>query len=337
MLAGIDGIHLTSKDYQIRDISMLKQAGWRQSASGEIGEQADILIRDANEKEIRATKIYNNEQKIAKYDISAYGILMHFNPSKVYHDYNLISTGKDLKYLTKSIQKEVSSIGIDLNINEMRLSRLDLSKQAVMKYPVYQYSSAFRLLHAKRSAKKEYPSGYYFHNKKRETIFYDKALESKLDEVNFMRGETKWKDTKTVQSATKIISLHQLNETSNEDLNGIYSKHLISNVFCRKEIGMQSVLDFSNEVEIFKSLKDERGRSAWKDYLLMMELDVHLSDIGGVERFIEMCAKVGYSRAQRFRIQSELKQMIHLKSFMDGRRQKVSASALLDEVYQKFA
>lgn len=337
MIAGIDGIHLTSKDYAIKDINALKKAGWKQSASGNIGDSADILIRDNSGKEIRANKVYNNEQKICKYDVSPYGVLMHFNPSKAYHAYNLISTGKELNALTASIQKEVAQIGIDIDINAMRLSRLDLSKQSVMKHDVSSYASAFRLLQAKRSAKKEYPSGYYFHNKKRETIFYDKALESDLEEENFMRCETKWKDTKTVISATKIISLNQLTETSNEDLNNVYRKHLTDNVFCRKNIGLQSVLDFSNEAEILKVFVATNKRSAWKDYLLLMDIDISLTAIGGIEKFIDLCEVAGYSRAQRFRIKSELKNMINKKAFMDGRRKKISPSELLEEVYQKFA
>lgn len=337
MIAGIDGIHLTSIDFVVKDIGKLKSTGWRQSTGGEIGEEPKILIKDFSGNDLRANKIYNNNCDIANYDISPYGLLIHFNPSKTLHAYNLISTGKDLNYIVKSVQKEVQSIGIDVNIDSMKLSRFDIAKQATMKYDVSQYSSAFKLLHAKRATKKEYPSGYYFSNKSRECVFYDKSLEAKIDEVNFMRGEVKYKDTKTTQRATQIISLNQLRETSHEEINSFYSKHIIDNVFCRKNIGFQSVLDFNSEVQIMKSFIEKSKRGAWMQYLAMHNIDEVLNDFGSIDKFIECWSEAGYKRRQLFTMKSEIKQMINKKSFLDNRRKKVTATALLDEVYQKFA
>lgn len=337
MIAGIDGIHLTSTDFSVKDISKLKSTGWRQSGSHDIGEEPKVLIRDFNGNDIRAPKIFNNKCDIANYDISPFGLLMHFNPSKTLHPYNLISTGKDLNYILKSVQKEVQSIGIDVNIDSMKVSRLDIAKQATMKYDVSQYATAFKLLHAKRASKKEYPNGYYFSNKSRECVFYDKALEAKIDEVNFMRGEVKYKDTKTTQRSTQITLLYQLKETTNEEINGFYSKHITDNVFCRKNIGFQSVLDFNSEVQIMKSFIERNKRGAWMQYLAMHNIDEVLNDFGSIDKFIECWSEAGYKRRQLFTMKSEIKQMINKKSFLDNRRKKVTATALLDEVYQKFA
>ena len=78
-------------------------------------------------------------------------------------------------------------------------------------------------------------------------------------------------------------------------------------------------------------------RGAWKEYLLMRNVDEAINELGGIERFVQMCEDAGYSRRKKFDIQRELKQLIHKKSFIDNRRKRVSASALLDEVFQKFA
>lgn len=337
MIAGIDGIHLTSPDFSVKDISKLKNTGWRQSGSHDIGEEPKVLIRDLSGNDIRAPKIYNNKCDIANYDISPFGLLIHFNPSKTLHPYHLISTGSDLNYIVKTVQKEVQSIGIDVNIDSMKLSRLDIAKQATMKYDISQYAAAFKLLHAKRASKKEYPSGYYFANKSRECVFYDKALEAKIDEVNFMRCEVKYKDTKTTQRATQIVSLSQLKGTLNEEINGFYSKHITDNVFCRKKIGFQSVLDFSSEVQIMKSFIEINKRGAWMQYLAMHNIDEVLNGFGSIDKFVDCWEKAGYKRRQLFTMKSEIKRMINTKSFLDSRRKKVTATALLEEVYQKFA
>ena len=341
MRAGIDAIHLTSKEYNVHDVTRLKELGWAGKANAL--DETKVLIEDSKGNQIRANSIYNNSKdRIGHFDISPYGVLIHFNPSKVYHDYNLISTGNELKYVAKTIQMEAKAIGIDVSIDSMHLTRLDLTKQAMMKYEVPQYASAFRLLHGKRTQTKEYPSGYQFANTQRQFVFYDKAQEIQnkkgtIDEINFMRAEAKFLKKDSVKSATKIISLSQLHETSHDEIDSFYSKQLADNVFCRKNIGMQSVLDFNNEIQILQSLMQTNKRGAWKEYLLMRNVDETINELGGIARFVEMCSEAGYSRRKKYYIQSELKLLIHKKSFIDNRRKKVSASALLDEVFQKFA
>lgn len=341
MIAGIDGIHLWSKDYKVRDVSKLKDLGWKGGANAL--EETRVLLEDSKGEQIRATKLFNNSKdRIAHFDISPHGLLVHFNPSKVYHDYNLISTGNELNYVAKSVQLEAKHVGIDISIDSMQLTRLDLTKQGMMKYEVLQYASAFRLLHGKRTQARQYPSGYQFANKQRQFVFYDKAEEIRqnkgaIDEINFMRAEAKFLKKDSVQSATKIISLNQLQGTSNEEINSFYSKQLTNNVFGRKNIGMQSVLDFNNEVEVLKSLRQGNRRNGWREYLLLRNIDETLNELGGIARFIQLCEEAGYSRRSKFNIQKEVKDLIHKKSFIDGRRKKVTATALLDEVFEKFA
>ena len=132
MRAGIDGIHLTSKEYRVHDVTRLKELGWAGKANAL--DETKVLIEDAKGHQIRANSIYNNSKdRIGHFNISPYGVLIHFNPSKVYHDYNLISTGKELKYVAKTIQIEAKAIGIDVCIDSMHLTRTDLAKQAMMK------------------------------------------------------------------------------------------------------------------------------------------------------------------------------------------------------------
>lgn len=341
MIAGIDSVHLTTKDYRVHDVTRLKELGWGGKANAL--DETRVLVQDDKGGQIRANSLYNNSKnRIGHYDISPYGLLIHFNPSKVYHDYHLISTGNQFDLVVKSIQKEAKEIGIDVSTGEMHLTRLDLTKQAMMRYEVPQYASAFRLLHGKRAQKKEYPSGYQFSNTQRQFVFYDKAQEIQdkkgtIDEINFMRAEAKFLKKDSVKSATKIISLSDLKQTSNDQINSFYSRQLTENVFCRKNIGMQSVLDFNNEVQILQQLMAVNKRGAWKQYLLLRNIDDTINELGGIERFVQLCVEAGYSRSKKFDIQKELKQIIHTKSFIDNRRKVISASSLLDEVFQKFA
>lgn len=337
MIAGIDGIHITTNQFAIRNIATLKENKWRYGGGGEIGEEQKILIKDTYGNDVRANRIYNNSTGLAHFDISPFGLLVHFNPSKILHSYNLISTGKELNYIAKSVQKEAQKIGIDVDIDGAKLTRIDIAKQATMKYEVQQYASAFRLLHAKRRNKKEVGTTYYFENTKKEAVFYDKGAEAGIDEVNFMRGEIKYKDTKTTAKATSINTLSQLLEASNEEINSIYVNELSTNIFCRKNIGFQSVLDFNSEVQIMKSFIEKSKRGAWMQYLALHNIDEVLNDFGGIEKFIDCWSEAGYKRRQLFKMKSDIKQMINKKSFLDGRRKKVTATALLDEVYQKFA
>ena len=86
-----------------------------------------------------------------------------------------------------------------------------------------------------------------------------------------------------------------------------------------------------------KSFIERNKRGAWMQYLAMYNIDEVLNGFGSIEKFIECWQQAGYKRRQLFTMKSEMKRMINTKSFLDNRRKKVTATALLDEVFQKFA
>ncbi len=68
MRAGIDSIHLTSKDYSVKDVTRLNELGWKGKANAL--EETRVLLEDTQGNQIRANSIYNNSKdRIGHFDM----------------------------------------------------------------------------------------------------------------------------------------------------------------------------------------------------------------------------------------------------------------------------
>ena len=343
---GVDKIHLTTRDFKIKDCKSGKFGIDTSLKQG--GKEAPWLMKDEFGHEISAWKAYHNSEKgLGNYTIDHHGLLVSFNPSKIHHPYNLVSVqDKGYKEAITAIKKEMKDIGVTVDLDKMKIVRADLARQNEMSRPVQQYNSAFNLCKMRRAKnQRQYEGGYLFGNTQKQSMFYDKGLQLENNgvglmygEKNLMRGEIRLLKDKSFASLFKLDTLDQLNLLSPEEIENHYKSFLNRNLFINQYQADQTCLDFDGEAQRLEWYRTNYGRDALLRYLAEVSLDLFLLKFGSIDTFInQVVKKSGYRRRQPYEIRNKIAQMISDKARFDDSRGEVSVSVLLAEVQAKFA
>lgn len=353
MSAGIDKLWVNTSDFQVREVnSSIFGIDTTIAQGGREGELPHLLT-DGQGREVRANKIYHNPTKegkgFASYTIGrmreGVGLMVQFNPSKIIHPYNLAEVGgKSYKEALSLVQAEMDTIGIQANLSNMSINRLDIAKQAEMDFPCYQYDDAFRLMRGIRAKGRSYEGGYYFSNKSTQALFYDKRQELQYNKIenilcgekNFMRAEIRALKNKSVASIMQVGTLAHLNEMGETDLNTCYNKYINNRIFGRASESVQSVINFDGEVDIMKHYLS-MGRGGWLKYLINEGLDDALLRLGGIDMFGRLLSEAGMERSWVFRTKAKVEQMLKEKAKADKLRDNITPATLIAELRQKFA
>ena len=343
---GVDKIHLTTRDFKVKDChsgNFSIESGLKQG-----GKEAPWLMRDESGHDVSAWKMYHNSEKgLGHYSFSPNGLMVSFNPSKIHHPYNLVSVqDKGYKEAITAIKKEMTDIGVAVDLDKMKIVRADLARQDEMNRPVQQYNSAFNLCKMRRAKnQRQYEGGYLFGNSQKQSIFYDKGLELENNgvglmygEKHLMRGEIRLLKPKSFASLFKLDTLDQLNLLSPEEIENHYKSFLNRNLFINQYQADQTCLDFDGEAQRLEWYRTNYGRDALLRYLAEVSLDLFLLKFGSIDTFInQVVKKSGYRRRQPYEIRNKIAQMISDKARFDDSRGEVSVSVLLAEVQTKFA
>lgn len=335
---GIDKISLTTKEFRLENLNLL---GRKLNIAPN---ETNVLpmYTDLKGKQVEANSLYFNGG--ATYDISAKGLMVTFNPSKNLHPFNLTSTGKELNNQIKLVEKELKSIGIVTNIEDMKLSRFDLAKNQTMQHPQSMYHDGLKYLKGKRSESRQAPDGFYIGNKSHESLFYNKYKQLKYDKIEVIaperlaRFEARFRNTETVRRYTTISSLNELKSIENEDIDSMYKTYLNKVVFTRVNIGIQSLIDFESEAQLYQSLKSQYPKGYFNYYLNLNSAEYVLSKFGSMENFIRFLESVGENRMSIHRKVNKLKDLISTHSFLSSKKGKqVTPLTLLNEIKERFA
>ena len=341
---GIDKIILTTPEFMVKN---LKSGNFGIDTSiKQGGGEPPVLITDLTGNKVEAWKAYHNSN-IANYTISKDGLLVSFNPSKLFHPYNLVATGtKQYDQSLKKVSDELSNLGISCNFGEMKPCRIDVAAQQEMKYPLFQYQSAFRLLKGQRMKnQREYEGGYLIGNTQNQTMFYDKQKELKYQkmeaimqgEKNLLRGEIRQLNSKSVGSIFNILTFNDFSKIEPGEIKNIYKSFLNKRIFSRQYISDQLSFDFHSELEILKSYKTSNPKKAWQLYIMETSIDMMLLKHGSIDNFGEFLMMAGYDRTRAYRIKNEVKTLLSKKSKHDLQKGEVTAATLLAELKDKFA
>jgi len=334
MNLGIDKIALTSTEFRAKDLSKFTISCLKKP-----DEEVPFLINDSQGNDYFGNKAFiQTDNSII--DINNRGLLIAFNPSKILHPYKLNS---NLKEITETIKKEVSKSGIDTDINNMRVSRLDLTKQAEMKQPIHTYNDVFGYLRGKRLTSKQYPSGFNFGNKSNEVVFYDKRAEMvykhkmNLAEKNFMRAEVKFKKSKNVCSETSLTNYRNLLDAPLDQLKTSYDNYLNNRVFNNMHLGEQLTLDFYAEADILKSYISQHPRGGINKYLMDLGLDTALEMFSGLEGFKMLLEAIDVPQRTIYRTIANLNKQYQRKAVLDSKRGLDTVASRLKEVQETFS
>jgi len=130
---------------------------------------------------------------------------------------NFYPVGDEAKRLPVELETELRSRGIGLNVNDMRVSRLDAFQNVYASETFGDYIPVFRLLRAKRQNRRDYGSTFLWENTQREICVYDKLTEVKNRgyEVegypqNTIRFEYRLLKSKSVKDALHVKTVNKL-------------------------------------------------------------------------------------------------------------------------------
>lgn len=334
---GIDKILLTTKEFRLENLTLLG----RKSNIKPNNDSTLPIFKDLQGSSVEANSLYFNGG--ANYDISGKGLMVSFNPSKSSHPYNLTSTGKELNNVIGLVEREMKSIGILANIDSMKLSRLDLAKNQVMTYPVGMYHDGLRYLKGKRSESRAAPDGFYIANKSHETLYYNKFKELKFNKIDIIapeqlaRLEARLKKTDSVKRYTDINSLKELRTLEHTDIDFLYKSYLNKVVFTRANIGVQSLIDFDSEVQLFKTLKAQKPKGYFNYWLTLNSVEALLNNFGSIENVVRFLEQAGENRMSIHRHVVKLKDLISTRAFLSANKKEVTPMLLLNEIKERFA
>jgi hypothetical protein len=347
-MVGLDKLQVTTRDFRLQKIDSQHFGIDRSIKQG--GADIPILLTTNEMQDIFANKIWHNSE-LVNLDINRHGLRVQFNPSARYHTYHLTGTGDRLNRVVDDVQTYVDRLGIECSIKDMQISRVDVTAQKEMSQIPSMYYDVFKMFKQKRLKNtKEHPSSYLVGNKQWQTCAYDKLQELKdyklhsliEGENNLLRIENRWLQTKEVKRTLPFDTIHKLCDTTNDELQSIYSKHLQNRTFNKNYSSVQMKLDFHEQSEILKQLLKQDGQTYKSAVLSLLHIigDLDMSDtimqFGGITKFREFIQENGVSRATSFRIVNDLVEMIKQQEAFRNKQGKVSVVQLYEEILSKF-
>lgn len=335
MDAGIDFLTLTTRDFIIKDPSLLAETATK--PQGKSKSEIPVLGIDTGFGQmemIRANKLfYNHDKGIFKFTVNSFGAQVIFNPSKILHPYNLVTDLKEVKKVGDLVTKEMAEIGILLNLDRASVSRLDLTKQAIMNRSIAAYASAFSIMRGKRLTTTGFENGYRWNTKETELQFYDKGVESKLPLNNLIRLEDKFKKTRVVKKICGFNNYCEILMSDSTYLTQVYNKFTTDKLFSDK-VGYQSALDFENEVDKLRHFKD-MGRNAVMKYLVCNSLEDFILKFGKIDVLFDIMFKAGFDRSTVSRERQNI--LDYLKYANVSEKADVTILELINELKLCFA
>lgn len=342
--AGVDMVYLSAKhdEFRLKDASAFEH----QQTVKKFGEDPKIWGYSATGQPLTG-KIFVNRGKgghAATVKVDGYGLTVQFNPSKMQHPYELTA---DITAPIEAVKDLFLSLSIDVDTDTMRLTRVDLTKQAIMHTPIESFTGAFGALNGKRMKQRtQYPDGFQVGNGQRQVVFYDKHRQQKIVEPsivvpeNLLRCEARFMKDATGNTKNGIGCgiLRHLIEADPEQLTEAYNRNLLTNVF-RTSDGVQLSLDYGTEVDILNQYLSahKSPKSAVDAYIITAGVEHVLNSFGSIAHFRQVLLNLDVNRATSYRIQADIQQKINQKKFLDRTRgNKNTIAAALDTLTRAF-
>lgn len=342
----IDKLKVYTDDFQIDKLKatnlILRPASYSIGA-GEQEQEKHCLFNDNSGKLYFGLSAYLNTE-LYNLDITTKGLFVQFNPSKIYHDINFYPVSSNqVKIVCNEIAGDLKDNGIQLNFDNMKVSRLDLAKNINVDYGFTEYSDLLRCLSGKRMNARDYGTSYLFYNKSREISFYDKIEEMKTHNVDFskydiplgnvMRAELRFKQNSVVKRDVGLEKVNNLYDVEYYDyLKNKYKKIISDVVFKNNNLDEQLRFDFVCEMDRLKSFVGNGGIPRYRKMLGLNELIKVWSPLDKFKKAVREC---GYTRQHANRVIKEIQDDIkdykkHNKKYEDH-----TIGLLYDELHTK--
>jgi len=343
-MIGIDKIALHTRDFKPLDLT--DRSVWGIASNQKQGSSGDIPTWvDSKGHTTQANSVYHNNE-LFNLTIDYKGCNIQFNPSKIKHQYNLLSTGVEFKETISTIETEINKV-CSLDFKNMSLCRFDLARNESMDFPISMYFGGLRLLKGKRSDSRNEPEGFYIGNRTHQSIFYNKETGLRyslgnsnfITPPNFMRGECRYLKSLSVKRyANGIRNINDLFALSPSDLDLSYKNYFNKVIFVRSKLGLQLKIDWNDEIELFKALKKDKPKGYFSYWLQLNSINNLMEQFGSMQSVKDFISsdELGESLSARYRNLQKLEQLIALRGQLDKQRNVVNDASLLQEIKQKF-
>lgn len=336
---GVDMLSANVSDFRLDSVQ-----GWSIKPGNVVGEDVEPWGVCLDGSTLSGSGYYINAGRQGdlriRLDLSQRGLTYTLNPSTLEHPWKLTA---DMTNAADVIQADAAKVGLDFALEDSRLGRLDVTRQAQMGAPCRAFIPAFTALQGKRMKSTSYPDGYTFGNTTRKAVFYDKTRQAKaVKDVdvpsNLVRCEYRVFRNKSIGHAQRGFGLGTFGDMLNVDQDSLlesYTHGLEANVF-RFGDGQQMTLDFTTEVELLQTLREQHERGAVDRYISMEGIESILNRFGDLTLFGEALQSAGYSERQTRRHLSRIRQTLQTKAFIDRRRQVTSVASTIDHLRNTF-
>lgn len=185
-------------------------------------------------------------------------LFINLLPSKFYTkiNYPLLNNQHKLCGILRKVQQGCKEIGVEFNYQNLSICALDIAKDIEIDFPYSAYNNLLNNLSGKRLNSNKHYDTWYFENKSRGFVFYNKSaqLKDKFDfniNKDIIRVELRFKSKKIVERDTNI---HYATEFFKKNifkrLNRVFEKWLEKLIFfdcCEDD------KQHTKELEILKS------------------------------------------------------------------------------------
>lgn len=265
----LDTVKVYTDDFRVRDgANLVIQPA---TLDYETNTKADTrLFRNSAGEWVEGAKAYINSSRYnltIKPNLKGDGVkaFIQFSFPKALTGDNFYSLEEKSIGLAKQVLAgDIKEKGILLNLEECKLSRLDIFKNAITDEEFSEYTPLYKMLRAKRQLRRDYGSTFLWSNTQREICVYDK-----LQEIKNRGGAIREYPQKTTRFEYRLLNsrvtkkdtgLEKLRDIDNYDaVRNTYKDALEKHLFCLS-VNEINILVGSELENIIRGYKERGGR-----------------------------------------------------------------------------
>lgn len=272
---GIDKLHLFTESFEVSDLTPWNVKPNTKRAGETDAEQTPLLC--VNGETVHGEKMYLNAPGLYTAEVKHGRLHVQFNPSKLFHPFNLISDPDRLADAITQVQTHMrEQLRTDADLFTMGIGRIDPAAQAGMDKPVPFYDGVVRSAkNMKRAPRTEYPHGFLMGNASRQVCTYDKGLKLDIDSgkkdripSNLLRVETRMLNPRAVRQHTPFATVADLLQTdAPRKLQYAYTKTL-TDLLQMQQTRVQFP-DLAAITDLIRTVRAEKPRQ-WLQFVMLV-------------------------------------------------------------------
>lgn len=209
---GVDTAHFRIEDFTVAENTDFEVASRYKASTGETSD-TPLFLSDESGSVIEGNRAYLN---VPSFQATVYGpstLLVNSSLPKLLATDNVkpVATKANLALALEALERSLWSEGIEANIYDAHITRLDLCRNVALSAKVREYEPVFRSLTFPRTERRRYEAdGYRWENDSREVVHYDKGLEKTGEPSRTLRAEYRLTKSKSVKSHVGVDVVSEL-------------------------------------------------------------------------------------------------------------------------------